>query len=91
MASEAAGQNTVRLKVPVKQEDLAGLKIGTVVLVCLIVIGLWIKLDTLDQLDSLEQVEKKETELKSTLELKPTGKTGLRNIDQKIGHFGLVW
>ena len=31
MASEAAGQNTVRLKVPVKQEDLAGLKIGTVV------------------------------------------------------------
>ncbi len=31
MASEAAGRNTVRLKVPVKQEDLAGLKIGTVV------------------------------------------------------------
>ncbi len=31
MASEAAGQNTVRLKVPVKPEDLAGLKIGTVV------------------------------------------------------------
>jgi len=31
MASEAAGRNTVRLKVPVKAEDLAGLKIGTVV------------------------------------------------------------
>ncbi len=31
MASEAAGRKTVRLKVPVKQEDLAGLKIGTVV------------------------------------------------------------
>lgn len=31
MASRAAGQNTVRLKVPVKPEDLAGLKIGTVV------------------------------------------------------------
>ena len=31
MASETAGQNTVRLKVPVKQEDLAGLKIGTIV------------------------------------------------------------
>ena len=31
MASEATGQNTVRLKVPVKPEDLAGLKIGTVV------------------------------------------------------------
>jgi len=31
MASEAAGQNSVRLKVPVKTEDLVGLKIGTVV------------------------------------------------------------
>ena len=31
MASEAAGQNTVRLKVPVTPDDLAGLKIGTVV------------------------------------------------------------
>jgi len=31
MASEAAGQNIVRLKVPVKTEDLADLKIGTVV------------------------------------------------------------
>ena len=31
MASEAAGQNTVRLTVPVKPGDLAGLKIGTVV------------------------------------------------------------
>ena len=31
MASEAVGQNAVRLKVPVSQEDLAGLKIGTVV------------------------------------------------------------
>jgi L(+)-tartrate dehydratase beta subunit len=31
MASEAAGQNTVRLKVPVKTEDLASLKIGSVV------------------------------------------------------------
>jgi L(+)-tartrate dehydratase beta subunit len=31
MASEVAGQNTVRLKVPVKPEDLAGLKIGSVV------------------------------------------------------------
>ena len=31
MASEAAGQNTVRLKVPVSPDDLAGLKIGTVV------------------------------------------------------------
>ena len=31
MASEAVGQNSVRLKVPVSQEDLAGLKIGTVV------------------------------------------------------------
>jgi L(+)-tartrate dehydratase beta subunit len=31
MASEAAGRKTVRLKVPVKAEDLAGLKIGTVV------------------------------------------------------------
>jgi L(+)-tartrate dehydratase beta subunit len=31
MASEAAGQNTVRLRVPVTPDDLAGLKIGTVV------------------------------------------------------------
>ncbi len=31
MASEAAGQEKVRLKVPVTTEDLAGLKIGTVV------------------------------------------------------------
>ncbi len=31
MASEAAGQKKVRLKVPVTPEDLAGLKIGTVV------------------------------------------------------------
>ena len=31
MASEAAGQKKVRLKVPVTAEDLAGLKIGTVV------------------------------------------------------------
>jgi L(+)-tartrate dehydratase beta subunit len=31
MASEAAGQKKVRLKVPVSPEDLAGLKIGTVV------------------------------------------------------------
>lgn len=31
MASEATGQNSVRLKVPVKTEDLAGLKIGSVV------------------------------------------------------------
>ena len=31
MASEAAGQKTVRLRVPVKQADLVGLKIGTVV------------------------------------------------------------
>jgi L(+)-tartrate dehydratase beta subunit len=31
MASEATGQNSVRLRVPVKPEDLAGLKIGTVV------------------------------------------------------------
>lgn len=45
-------------------------KIGTVVLICLIVIGAWIKLDTLDQLDGLEQVEKKEIELKTTFEFK---------------------
>ena len=31
MASEAAGQNTIRLKVPITPDDLAGLKIGTVV------------------------------------------------------------
>jgi L(+)-tartrate dehydratase beta subunit len=31
MASEAAGQKKVRIKVPVTPEDLAGLKIGTVV------------------------------------------------------------
>ena len=31
MASEAVGQNAVRLKVPVKPADLVGLKIGTVV------------------------------------------------------------
>ena len=31
MASEETGNNPVRLKVPVRQEDLAGLKIGTVV------------------------------------------------------------
>jgi L(+)-tartrate dehydratase beta subunit len=31
MASKTTGQNTVRLKVPVKQEDLTGLKVGTVV------------------------------------------------------------
>jgi len=31
MANAAAGQNTVRLKVPVKPEDLADLKIGSVV------------------------------------------------------------
>jgi len=31
MASEAARQNTVRLRVPVTPDDLAGLKIGTVV------------------------------------------------------------
>ena len=31
MASKAAGQKKVRLKVPVTPEDLAGLKIGTVV------------------------------------------------------------
>ena len=31
MASKAAGQEKVRLKVPVTPEDLAGLKIGTVV------------------------------------------------------------
>ena len=31
MAIKAAGQNTVRLKVPVKPADLVGLKIGTVV------------------------------------------------------------
>lgn len=45
-------------------------KIGTVAIICLIVIGLWIKLDTVDQLDELEQVEKKETELKTTFEFK---------------------
>ena len=31
MANEATGQNTVRLKVPVSPDDLAGLEIGTVV------------------------------------------------------------
>ncbi|MGH8551554.1 MAG: type 4a pilus biogenesis protein PilO [Methylococcales bacterium] len=45
-------------------------KIATVIIVCLIAVGLWIKLDTLDQLDALELVEKKETELKGTFEFK---------------------
>ncbi|MCI0732379.1 MAG: type 4a pilus biogenesis protein PilO [Methylococcaceae bacterium] len=45
-------------------------KLGTIFIVCAIAVGLWIKLDTLDQLDALELVEKKEIELKGTFELK---------------------
>ncbi len=45
-------------------------KIATAILICILVVGLWIKLDTVDQLSSLEQEEKKEVELKKTFETK---------------------
>lgn len=46
------------------------IKIATVILICTVVVGLWVKLDTIDQLDMLEREEKKETDLKQTFEFK---------------------
>lgn len=46
------------------------IKIATVILISLVVVGLWVKLDTLDQLSGLEAAEKKEVELKQTFEAK---------------------
>lgn len=60
------------------------LKIGTVIIVCLIAVGLWIKLDTLDQLDALELVEKKEIELKGTFELKQKKAVNLEAYKEQL-------
>ncbi|MGR9105641.1 MAG: type 4a pilus biogenesis protein PilO [Gammaproteobacteria bacterium] len=46
------------------------IKLLAIFLACVIAIGVWIKMDTLDQLDALELVEQKETELKTTFEVK---------------------
>lgn len=59
-------------------------KIATVMIVCLIAAGLWIKLDTLDQLDALELVEKKETELKSTFELRQKKAVNLEAYKEQL-------
>lgn len=67
-------------------------KIGTVVLISLIVAGLWVKFDTLDQLSGLETSEKKEVELKQTFETKQKKaanleayKKQLKEIEESFG------
>lgn len=68
-------------------------KVATVFLISLIVAGLWIKMDTMDQLDALESVQKKEGELKSTFERKQKKavnldgyRSQLKEIEESFGN-----
>ncbi len=68
------------------------IKIATVILISLVVVGLWVKFDTLDQLSKLEVAEKKETELKQTFERKQKKaanleayKKQLKEIEESFG------
>ncbi len=60
------------------------IKIATVILISLVVVGLWIKFDTLDQLSGLETAEKKEIELKQTFEIKQKKASNLEAYKKQL-------
>lgn len=59
-------------------------KSAITVLVCIIVVGAWIYVDTMDQLDGLKQVESKEQELRSSFEIKQTKAANLEEYKQQL-------
>jgi len=68
------------------------IKIATVIIISLVVVGLWVKFDTSDQLSGLEVAEKKEIELKQTFEIKQKKaanleayKKQLKEIEESFG------
>lgn len=60
------------------------IKIGAVVLVSLMVVGLWVYFDTQDQLKALETVEKKEQQLKKSFETKQTKAVNLEDYKLQL-------
>lgn len=60
------------------------IKIGAIVLVCVILLGAWVYFDTLDQWDDLKKVEQKETALKKTFERKQAKAVNLDAYKQQL-------